>query len=88
MGRPLAILSEGRLSESQIRALTLLSLGWLEVFVAPEPEDDGRPRVIKAGFVMPEAKKKNQKTKRLEQDDEEIYAIISTFIQWQALRSV
>lgn len=87
MGRPLAILSEGRLSESQIRALTLLSLGWLEVFVAPPPEDD-RPRVIKAGFVMPEAKKKNQKTKRLEQDDEEIYAIISTFMKWQALRSV
>jgi len=39
MGRPLAILSEGRLSESQIRALTLLSLGWLEVFIAPPPEE-------------------------------------------------
>jgi len=87
MGRPLAILSEGRLSESQIRALTLLSLGWLEVFIAPEPDDD-RPRVIKAGFVMPESKKNHQKMKLLKQDDEEIYAIISTFIKWQASRSV
>jgi len=86
MGRPLAILSEGRLSESQIRALTLLSLGWLEVFIAPPPEEE--PRVIKAGFVMPESKRNHQKMKLLKQDDEEIYAIISTFIKWQASRSV
>jgi len=83
MGRALAILSEGRLSESQIRALTLLSLGWLEVFIAPPPEEEERgPQA--AGAYRPQRKKMDWRDRQLRQDDEEIYAIISTFIKWQA----
>jgi len=81
--RPLAILSEGRLSESVIRALTLLSLGWLEVTIVPEPEEEER-RPQAAGAYRPQRKEIDFKEKALRRDDEEIYAIISTFIKWQA----
>jgi hypothetical protein len=87
MGRSLAILSEGRLSESQKRTLTLLSLGWIEVTMAPvaEPEDDG---VRKLGVIYtgPERNLKNEKLKKLQEDDEVIFSIIATFVQWQESR--
>jgi len=83
--RSLAILSEGMLSDSQKRSLTLLSLGWIEVtFVRVlDEEDDGRRSL---GIVYGHSKpnKTDWREKQLRQEDEEIYAIISTFIQWQA----
>ena len=87
--RSLAILSEGRLSDSQRKALTLLSLGWLAVAIVPEPTDDGRVRrrnfmyVTNYNFLdnSPSLieRKKRDKIKR---EDEEIMAIIHTFITW------
>lgn len=82
--RPLALLSEGRLSESQIRALTLLSLGWIEVFLAPEEEDDDRGR--RRLNVVYNGNPRNyglELLDRIKRDDDEVLGIIRTFIAWQ-----
>jgi len=85
--RPLALLTEGRLSESQVRALTLLSLGWIEVTYvpAPEEEDDGR-RTLGVVYMGPPRDYKQEQYKRLKEEDEVIFSIISTFVQWQELK--
>jgi len=85
--RPLAILTEGMLSESQIRALTLLSLGWIEVVYVPttEEEDDGR-RTLGVVYMGPVRDYKQEQYKRLKEEDEVIFSIISTFVQWQELK--
>lgn len=85
--RPLALLSEGRLSESQVRALTLLSLGWIEVVYVPEEEeeDDGR-RTLGVVYTGPKRDYKSELYKRLKEEDEIIFSIISTFVQWQELK--
>jgi hypothetical protein len=84
--RSLAILSAGMLSDSQKRSLTLLSEGWLAVALVPEPTDDGRVRrrvfayAVFSGDVSGiVGKKKNDRVKK---DDEEILAIIHTFMSW------
>lgn len=85
--RSLAILSQGMLSDSQKRSLTLLSEGWLAVSLVPEPTADGRPRrrvfayavFSSDGISAPNAKKNDDRVKK---DDEEVMAIIHTFIQW------
>ena len=77
--RPLAILTEGRLTESQVRALTLLSLGWIEVvYVVP---DTGERRLPAMGGG--EGGKKMYSWDRLKQEEEIIMSLISTFKQWQ-----
>lgn len=81
--RPLALLSEGRLSESQIRALTLLSLGWIEVIYVPEPEEDDGRRTLGVVYMGAERNYKQEKFKALKEEDDVIFAIISTFVQWQ-----
>lgn len=88
--RSLAILSEGRLSDSQRKSLTLLSLGWLAVAIVPEPTNDGRVRrrtfmyAINNNFLdnspSPRIKRNRDKIKK---EDEEILAIIRTFISWE-----
>jgi len=84
--RPLALLTEGRLSESVVRALTLLSLGWIEITMAPEePEDDGR-RTLGVVYMGPTRDYKQEQYKRLKDEDEVIFSIISTFVQWQELK--
>lgn len=85
--RALAILSEGMLSDSEIRSLTLLSQGWLAVAIVPE--DDGIVHrrnfmyAITNNFLdnspSPTAKKKKDKIKR---EDEEVLSIIHTFMSW------
>lgn len=84
MGRPLAILSEGRLSESQIRALTLLSLGWLELIYVPE--DDGIRDLPIVGGGDAAKNYSNWRKKLIKEEDEIIFSIISTFIKWQELK--
>ena len=82
--RPLALLTEGMLSESQIRALTLLSLGWLEVFVAPEEEEEDRGR--RRLNVVYNGNPRNYRLElldRIRKDDDEVLGIIRTFIAWQ-----
>lgn len=84
--RPLAILTEGMLSESQVRALTLLSLGWIEVVLAPTEIEEIRKR-RKMGVVFRNndnvKSKKQQREEMVKADDEEILTIIRTFMQWQ-----
>ncbi len=84
--RPLAILSEGRLSEAQSRALTLLSLGWLEIGLSPAVIEEIRRgfglRIIYTGPIT--EKPIDWRNRQFRAEDEEIMAIISTFIQWQA----
>ena len=96
IGRPLAILSEGRLSDSQIRALTLASLGWLELVLSPNEVAEIRRRRGLGRIIMPEwtpreKQRKNddeERMKRIREDDEEILAIIRTFISCQNLEIV
>ena len=80
--RALAILSEGRLSESQRKTLTLLSLGWLELIYVPEEEEEERHSG--GGYTV---SKKIDREKELwdllKKEDEEVFAIIRTFIQWE-----
>lgn len=90
IGRPLAILSEGRLSDSQIRALTLLSLGWLELTLSEREKEETRKRrrigVIYTPWNPKERQRKKEEedlVKRIREDDEEILAIIRTFIACQ-----
>ena len=78
--RSLAILSEGRLSDSQRRSLTLLSLGWLELtYVPEEPVRRKRRRGGSSSDTSPSRDRSN----RLRKEDEEIFAIIRTFIAWE-----
>ena len=78
--RSLAILSEGRLSDSQRRSLTLLSLGWLELTYVPEgPVRKKRRRGGSSSDTAPSRERKN----RIRREDEEIFAIIRTFIAWE-----
>ena len=89
MGRPLAILSEGRLSDSQTRTLTLASLGWLELILAPSEVEEIRRRRRIGVIVTPSRnnRKKEQEdeyNERIKKDDEEIIAIIRTFISCQS----
>jgi len=86
--RSLAILSKGRLSDSQKRSLTLLSRGWLAVAITPIPDETiTTPRrrnfayVVNKNFLS-KSKKVDLADKRRKTDDEEILSIISTFIQW------
>lgn len=86
--RPLAILSEGRLTLSQSRAITLLSLGLIEVFLAPLEEDEKKKKGGGASAFVYNNKKdyreddlKEKLKKRLLQDDDEIYAIINIFME-------
>lgn len=86
--RSLAILSEGMLSDSQKRSLTLLSQGWLAVAITPIPDETITvPRrrnfiyVTNKNFFS-KSKKVDLADKRRKADDEEIFSIISTFIQW------
>jgi hypothetical protein len=84
--RSLAILSEGMLSDSQRRTLTLLSLGWLELTYVPEEDDDTRRRRGGGGtyYRTPYDDRWEKKAEILKREDEEIFAIISTFIEWEA----
>jgi len=88
MNRSLAILSEGMLSDSQKRSLTLLSQGWLAVALTPVPDETivvPRRRnfvyVVNKNFLS-KSKKVDLADKIRKMDDEEIFSIISTFIQW------
>jgi hypothetical protein len=78
--RSLAILSEGMLSDSQRRALTMLSLGWLELTYVPEPVTRRRRR----GGGSDGSAIWDKKWEILKREDEEIFAIISTFMEWEA----
>ena len=78
--RSLAILSEGRLSDSQRRSLTLLSLGWLELTYVPE-EPVRRKR--RRGGSSSDTSVSRDKKNRIRREDEEIFAIIRTFIAWE-----
>jgi len=86
--RSLAILSEGMLSDSQKRSLTLLSQGWLAIAITPVPDETITvPRrrnfayVVNKNFLT-KSKKVDVADRRRKADDEEIFSIISTFIQW------
>ncbi len=82
--RSLAILTDGMLSESQKRTLTLLSLGWIEnalVYVPEEEEPKKKVRVWNNPDNPPSPIA--ERMKRLKQEDEEIFSIISTFMQCQ-----
>lgn len=81
--RSLAIMSEGRLSESQRLTLTLLSLGWLQLIYVPQPEEDDGRRTLGVVYMGAERNYKQEKFKALKEEDEVIFAIISTFVQWQ-----
>lgn len=83
--RSLAILSEGMLSDSQRRTLTLLSLGWLELTYVPQVEEE-EPRRRGGGYPTrtPYDDRWEKKAEILKREDEEIFAIISTFMEWEA----
>lgn len=80
-------MSEGMLSDSQRKALTLLSLGWLAVALVPaDGISSGRRRnfVYVVGYnFLSKSKKPKDDEKRRKRDDEEIMAIIRTFISWE-----
>lgn len=88
--RPLAILSEGRITEAQSTALTLLSLGWIEIGLAQsEIEEIRRNNKLRVIYMGPEQEKPlDRQYKRQLADDQEVLAIIHTFIEWQALEVV
>lgn len=79
--RALAILSEGRLSESQRKTLTLLSLGWLELIYVPDEEEETPIR--RGGGVYKKIDREKELWDLLKKEDEEVFAIIRTFIQWE-----
>ena len=86
MRRSLAILSEGRLSDSQREALTLLSLGWLAVAISL-PEGSTRKRkafyyVVNHNFLR-RSKPKPIKRDKIAIHNEEIMAIIRSFVTWE-----
>ncbi|MFA7287684.1 MAG: hypothetical protein WC055_02290 [Melioribacteraceae bacterium] len=79
--RALAILSEGMLSESQKRSLTLLSLGMIEVTLSPTPTPERRRR----GGGRDGSYVEDQSHRiKLQKEDEEILALIRSFIEWEA----
>lgn len=78
--RSLAILSEGMLSDSQRRSLTLLSLGWIELTYVPEEPVRRRRR---RGGSSSDTSPSRERSNRLRREDEEIFAIIRTFIAWE-----
>lgn len=84
--RSLAILSAGMLSDSQKRALTLLSEGWLAIALVPEDGITSRRRrnfayVADKNFLS-NIKKVDNNDKRKKNDDEEIMGVIRTFMTW------
>jgi len=95
IGRPLAILSEGRLTSSQVRALTLASLGWIEITLSDnEIAAIRKKRSIRVIYPIQNPRDKQQKRdaeerlKRIKEEDEEMLAIIRTFISCQNLETV
>ena len=86
--RSLAILTDGMLSDSQKRTLTLLSLGWIAdalVYVPEEEEEKKKVRVWNNPDSEPNPIDK--RAKQLKEEDEYIYSIILTFIQCQNLKA-
>ncbi len=82
----LAILTDGMLSDSQKRTLTLLSLGWIADALVYVPEEEEEKKKVRV-WNLPDTKPKpiDNKDKQLKDEDEYIYSIISTFIQCQNL---
>lgn len=95
IGRPLAILSEGRLTSSQIRAITLASLGWLDLELSEnEKAAIRKKRSIRVVYPQTNPRERQRKRdeeerlKRIREEDEEMLAIIRTFISCQNLEIV
>jgi len=87
MIRPLVILTEGRLSPTQLNALRLLSLGYLDLVLAPSEVDEIRRRrsleVIVTSYPNRRIKEREEENERIRKEDEEIFSIISTFMSCQ-----
>jgi len=87
MIRPLVILSEGRLSPTQINSLRLISLGYLDLVLAPSEVDEIRRRrsleVIVTSYPNRRIKEREEENERIRKEDEEIFSIISTFMSCQ-----
>jgi len=87
MIRPLVILTEGRLSPTQINSLRLLSLGYLDLVLAPSEVDEIRRRrsleVIVTSYPNRRIKEREEENERIRKEDEEIFSIISTFMSCQ-----
>jgi hypothetical protein len=84
--RSLAILSEGMLSDSQRRSLTLLSLGWLELTYVPEEPKKKKKKGggIPWDIVNPNKKKRKDREKEFRlKEERELLAIIRTFMLLQ-----
>jgi hypothetical protein len=80
--RSLAILSDGLLSESQRRSLTLISLGWLELIYPPKAEEEDKKRRM-GMLIETERNDASEIIKKLREEDNEILAIIYTFMECQ-----
>lgn len=87
MIRPLVILTEGRLSPTQLNTLRLLSLGYLDLVLAPSEVEEIRRRRRIGVIVTPSRntrkREQDELDKRIKQEDEEIFSIISTFMSCQ-----
>lgn len=84
---PISILTRGRISDSAKRTITLASKGWLVLFIAPLTDEElQRKRFKGGGYLINKSTSKpieyeDTFRKRLLQEDEDILAIINTFIE-------
>ena len=82
MIEPIAIATDGYISTSSLRTLTLATLGWLVIATTPVPTTSGGSGGSTYEYVHKD--ELTERRKKIIEDDEEILCIIKTFLKCQS----